>query len=129
MIVLFDGCCNLCNRGVEFIIRRDPRKHIRLAAQQSAAGQRLLAEVGLTAEAGLTMVAIDGPRVYTRSTAALQVARRLRFPWPLAYALIVVPRPLRDAVYGAISRSRYRWFGRRDTCRVPTEQERERWIE
>lgn len=127
--MLFDGCCNLCNRGVEFIIRRDPRKHIRLAAQQSAAGRRLLAEAGLAAEAGLTMVAMDGPRVYTRSTAALQVARRLRFPWPLAYALVVVPRCLRDAAYDTVSRHRDRWFGRRDTCRVPTDQERDRFVE
>lgn len=124
MIVLFDGHCNLCNRAVDFIIRRDPRCRLRLAAQQSAAGQRLLAQAGLADWDGTGLVTLDEGRPYTHSTAALQVARRLRAPWPLLYyGLIMIPRPIRDGIYAGIARRRYRLFGRRETCRVPDEAE------
>ena len=128
MIVLFDGVCNLCNRSVDFIIRHDRSGTIRFAAQQSETGQRLLAEHGLAAAGGQTMVVITDGGVYTQSTAALRIARRLGWPWSLWYGLIVVPRILRDPVYRCIARHRYRWFGRRDTCRVPTEAERARFL-
>lgn len=127
--VLFDGVCNLCNRAVDCIMRNDPRQTIRLAAQQSAAGQRLLAEAGAAGAAGQTMVVLADGRVYLRSAAALRLARALRWPWPLLYALVAIPRPLRDAIYNWVVRHRYAWFGKRDTCRVPTAAERAWFIE
>ena len=127
--VLFDGVCNLCNRWVDFIIRRDSRHLIRFAAQQSAAGQKLLATVGMTNAAGLTIVVIDDPRIYTRSAALLRVARALPAPWPLFTVLAVIPPFLRDPLYNIIARHRTRWFGQRPTCRVPTPEERANFLE
>ena len=76
-----------------------------------------------------SIVLIDEGRLFTRSTAALRIARRLRFPWPLLYGLIVVPRPLRDFLYDWVARNRYRWFGKRDSCMLPTPELRARFLE
>ncbi|MCE9616266.1 MAG: thiol-disulfide oxidoreductase DCC family protein [Lentisphaerae bacterium] len=129
MIVLFDGVCNLCNRSVDFIIRHDSHHAIRLASQQSAAGRRLLAEAGMADAAGTSIVVLDGARIYTRSKAALVIARAMGAPWSLFYALILIPPPMRDSLYDWIARHRYRWFGQRDTCRLPTPEERTRFVE
>src|ERR1017187_9056949 len=121
-VVLFDGVCNLCNRSVQFIIARDPAAYFRFAALGSEAAQRLLGESVLRGPLPDSVALIERGRVYTRSAAALRIARRLRFPWPLVCALIVVPRPLRDQVYDLIARNRYRWFGKRDACMMPTPE-------
>lgn len=127
-IVFFDGVCNLCNRIVRFIIKRDPRGQFRFAALQSDAARALLAEAGVEGQAGDTMLLLEDARLFDRSTAALRIARRLRFPWRLAYALIIIPRPLRDWLYRIIARHRYRWFGKRDTCMVPTPELQQRFV-
>lgn len=128
-IVLFDGVCNLCNGITNFVIQRDPAPgHFRFAALQSECGQRLLHKHGLPTEDLDTFVMIDGDRALVRSTAALHVLRGLGLPWSLLYVLIVVPRPLRDAVYRWIARNRYRWFGQRDSCMVPTPDIRSRFL-
>lgn len=129
-VVLFDGVCNLCAWAVRFIIARDPAGQLRFASLQSAAGGRLLARHGLavTPEPA-SVVLVEGGRAYTHSEAALRIARRLRAPWPLAWAAIVVPRPLRDLVYRAIARNRYRWFGRQEACWLPTPALRARFLE
>jgi predicted DCC family thiol-disulfide oxidoreductase YuxK len=111
-VVLFDGVCNLCNGSVQFIIAHDPAAHFRFAALQSEAARRLLSESGLNDQLPDSVALIECGRVFTRSTAALHIARRLCFPWPLLYALIVVPRTLRDVVYNLIARHRYGWFGK-----------------
>ena len=111
-VVMFDGVCNLCNSTVRFIAARDSRSRFQFAHLESPA-------------AG-TLVLVEDGRTFTRSTAALRIARQLRFPWPLAYALIVIPRPVRDALYDFVARHRYQWFGRQDdACRIdspPTAQ-------
>lgn len=119
-VVLFDGLCNLCNGAVDFIIDRDPQAQFRFAALQSDAARPLLARRGLSAERLGHIVLVEDGRCYLGSTAALRIARRLTSPWPLLYALLLVPRPLRDAVYDWVARNRYRWFGKRDRCRTPT---------
>ena len=130
-LVLFDGVCNFCNASVHFIVDRDPARRFRFAALQSAAGAAALRAQGRAPAAGDpdSIVLIEGGRVYERSAAALRIARHLRFPWPLLYAFVVVPRPLRDLVYRLIARNRYRWFGRTEECRVPTPALRERFLE
>jgi predicted DCC family thiol-disulfide oxidoreductase YuxK len=127
-VVLFDGVCNLCNGSVLFIIGRDPNAQFRFAALDSEAGRRLLQECGIRCTLPDSVALIERAIIYTRSSAALRIARRLRFPWPLVYALIVVPRPLRDAVYDLIAHHRYRWFGKRDACVVPTPELRSRFF-
>lgn len=126
--MLFDGLCNLCSGAVDFIIDRDPRAELRFAALQSDAARPLLARCGLPAEHPGSIVLVEDGRCYRRSTAALRIARRLTFPWPLLYALLLVPRPLRDAVYDWVARNRYGWFGKRDRCRTPTPDLRSRFL-
>lgn len=128
-VILFDGVCNLCNGAVQFIIARDPAAHFHFAALQSEASARLIATTGAREPLPDSMVLVEDGRVWTRSAAALRIARRLKFPWPAAYAMIVVPRPLRDWVYNLVARNRYGWFGRRDACMVPTPGLRARFLE
>jgi len=124
-IVLFDGVCNLCNGFVQFILVRDPEGRFSFASLQSDAARRLL-NGNAPAE---TMVLIEQRTLYIKSTAALRIARGLRFPWPLLYGLLIVPRPLRDTIYDWVARHRYAWFGQRESCMVPTAQWRKRFIE
>jgi predicted DCC family thiol-disulfide oxidoreductase YuxK len=128
--ILFDGVCNLCNGLVQFVIERDPAARFRFGALQSEAAQRLLASVGRSSPpTPETFVLLEDNRVFTRSTAALRIVRRLPFPWPLAYGFIVIPRALRDAIYDWVARHRYRWFGRLDQCLMPTPERRRRFID
>jgi len=128
-LVLFDGVCNLCNGVVQFIIARDPHGRFQFAALQSAAARRVIEEHGASDRLPDAIVLVEDGRLYTRSTAALRIARRLTFPWPLTVVLLAVPRPLRDWVYALFASRRYRWFGRRETCMMATPELRARFIE
>ena len=124
-VVLFDGVCNLCNGSVLFIIKRDRPARFRFAALQSEAAAAALKTIDPSLNVGGlpdSMVLIEDGRLFTRSTAALRVARGLRFPWPLMYGFIIVPPFLRNWMYDIIARHRYRWFGRRETCMIPTPE-------
>lgn len=128
-VLLFDGVCNLCNGGVVFIVKRDPRGRIHFATLQSGAAGSLLRSIGIDPAAlPESMVLVEGGRAHTRSAAALRLVRNLRFPWPLLYAFVLVPRPLRDWLYNVVARHRYRWFGKRDVCMVPTPELRGRFL-
>jgi predicted DCC family thiol-disulfide oxidoreductase YuxK len=128
-LVLYDGVCNLCVGGVRFVIARDASARVRFASMQSPIGQRLLARCGLPVDEFRTFVLLEAGMHFTRSTAALRVARYLDGLWPWMYALIVVPRPVRDAVYDWVARNRYRWFGRRNACVIPDPRLRDRFID
>ena len=128
-VVLFDGVCNLCNGSVRFVIERDPHKHFQFAPLQSETATTLIGRTADPLAMPDSIVLVDDGRLYVRSTAALRIARRLRFPWPLLWLFMAVPRPLRDWVYDVIARHRYGWFGRRDTCMVPTKEIRDRFLE
>jgi predicted DCC family thiol-disulfide oxidoreductase YuxK len=127
-IVLFDGVCNFCNSSVNFLLRRDRTGVFRFAALQSEVGRRLLAENGFQGHDLASMVLIDGGTVATKSTAALEAARRLPGLWPMAGLLLLVPRRLRDWAYDAFAARRYRWFGKREVCMVPTAEMRSRFL-
>lgn len=127
-VVLFDGVCNLCNAWVDFVIRHDPEGAIRFAPLQSEVADRLLRDTAASAAHGDTVVLLDEAGVWTESTAVLRIARRLERPYRLAWALRMVPRTIRDRVYRLVARSRYRWCGRRATCRAPTQAERDRFV-
>jgi len=128
-VVLFDGVCNLCNGIVRFVIARDPHAHFRFAPLTSTAAARLLKGVAAPEPGPDSVILVDEGRIFTRSDAALRIARSLTFPWPLAFGLVVLPRSWRDAVYDLIASRRYRWFGKRDTCMVPDPALRARFIE
>ena len=127
-VVLFDGQCNLCNRSVDFIIRRDHTAHYRFAALQSKVAQDLLAARGHSAEGLQTVMLITDDNIYKRSSAALRIARSLSGLWPMFWVFILLPRPIRDLVYDWIARNRIRWFGARETCRVATPEEAARFL-
>ncbi|MFB6249245.1 MAG: thiol-disulfide oxidoreductase DCC family protein [Salinibacter sp.] len=128
-VVLFDGVCNLCNGAVNLIIDRDPTGYFRFAPLQSDAAAAYLDDAdGAAGDLG-TLVLVEDGQTYVRSTAALRIARRLTAPWPLLFLAIVVPRPLRDAVYDWVARHRYDWFGKRDQCRRPTPALRDRFLD
>jgi predicted DCC family thiol-disulfide oxidoreductase YuxK len=119
-VLLFDGVCNLCNRSVQWVLLHDPKGIFRFASLQSDIGQALLRQHGLSTQKFDTVVLLDGPRVFLRSDAPLEVARRLGGLWSLFYAFKIVPRALRDAVYDWVARNRYRWFGHQSECFLPS---------
>jgi predicted DCC family thiol-disulfide oxidoreductase YuxK len=122
-IVYFDGVCNLCNRFVDFLVRHDRKGRYRFASLQGETARRRLPH-GLTGPAPETIVLESSGELRFRSDAALAILSGLGGAWRAFGALRVVPRPLRDWVYQWIARNRFRWFGRRDTCRVPGPKER-----
>jgi predicted DCC family thiol-disulfide oxidoreductase YuxK len=126
-IVLFDGVCVFCNGTVRFIARRDPQRRYRFAQLGGPAARKLLGRLDQP-ESG-AIVLVEGEQVFMRSTAALRIARRLSWPYPLLYPLLVVPRPIRDAVYDWIARNRYRWWGKLETCPLPTPEDRGRFLD
>lgn len=126
-MLLFDGVCTLCSGSVRFVIERDPAGRFQFAPLQSEAARRFLERAPQPLPDSFVLVE-DG-RLFTRSTAVLRIARGLRFPWPLAYVFVAVPRPVRDWVYDAVARNRYRWFGRRDVCMMPTPELRARFLD
>ena len=127
--ILFDGVCNLCNGFVQFIIARDPGAHFRFAALSSPAASDMLRQARVASPLPDSLVLIEDGRAYFRSDAALRIARRLPWPWRLAPGLAIVPRFLRDRVYDWVAAHRYRWFGRRDVCMVPTPELRGRFLD
>jgi predicted DCC family thiol-disulfide oxidoreductase YuxK len=122
-ILLFDGHCSLCNGAVDFVLKRDTRKKLLLASIQGTAGQGVLKKYELPPSYLDTLVLVEEGKVYLGSTAALRVARLLGGGWPLFYGLIIIPKGIRDRIYKWISRNRFQWFGRRDTCRIPSASE------
>jgi predicted DCC family thiol-disulfide oxidoreductase YuxK len=125
--VLFDGLCNFCDRSVQFILARDRHDYFRFAASQSDAARPFLARCGLTDSPG-TIVLIDAEGCWTRSTAALRIARALGLPWSIFAVLLWLPSPMRDPVYAFVARHRLRWFGRREACRIPTPEQARRFL-
>jgi predicted DCC family thiol-disulfide oxidoreductase YuxK len=126
-VVLFDGYCNLCDRSVRFVVDHDRRGVFRFAPSQSAAAAPFLARCGLGPAPG-TIVFVERDGWSVRSTAAIRMARRLGLPWSLASLARIVPAGLRDVVYRVVARNRLRWFGQRDTCRIPTPDEAARFL-
>jgi predicted DCC family thiol-disulfide oxidoreductase YuxK len=127
-IVLFDGVCKFCNGSVNFIIDQDVNKRIRFAPLQSEIAQALLRRFGLPATDFDTMILVEHGRAYARSAAALRIAGILGGWWSLLVVLFAVPPFLRDGAYDLLAVNRYRWFGKAETCRVPTPELRERFL-
>lgn len=118
-VILFDGVCNLCNGSVQKIIAADPKKQFRFASLQGSFGQQVLKQFHLPPSEFSSFILLENNQIFTKSTGALKVARRLSGAWPLFYAFIIVPQFIRDGVYNIIARNRYKWFGKKESCMVP----------
>jgi predicted DCC family thiol-disulfide oxidoreductase YuxK len=125
-VVLFDGTCAFCERSVIFIANRDPRAYFRFGASQTPPAEALLASHGVTRESARSLILIEDERVYLRSTAALRIAARLTWPWSLTRVLLVVPEPIRDAVYRLVASVRHHIAGRSHACEIPPPEIRNR---
>lgn len=121
-VILFDGVCNLCNGAVIFIIKRDNYDVFRFAALQSEPGRKLVAELRIDTSKTDSIILVDGDSYYTKSSAALSIARHLSGGYPLLYAFIILPRFIRDPLYELIANNRYRWFGKKESCMIPTPE-------
>jgi predicted DCC family thiol-disulfide oxidoreductase YuxK len=128
-VILFDGVCNFCNNAVNFVIKRDKKKQIVFAPLQSEAGKKLLEQHNLPADDMQSFIFIENGKAYSRSTAALKVCRYLSALWPLCYGAIIVPKFIRDGIYNWISRNRYKWFGVRQACMIPTAEVKTRFLD
>jgi predicted DCC family thiol-disulfide oxidoreductase YuxK len=127
-LLLFDGVCNLCNSLVLFIIKRDRAGKFKFASLQSEIGQQWLMRVGLAKNEFESFVLIREDKYYLKSTAALKMFRELGGIWKVLYVFIILPGPIRDFFYDLIARSRYRIFGKRDICMMPTPELEERFL-
>jgi predicted DCC family thiol-disulfide oxidoreductase YuxK len=131
-LILFDGECRFCCGAVRWVIPRDARKRFVFASLQSALGRRVLGEAGLAKDASpeaATLVLRAGGRTFVRSEAVLRIARGLSWPWPVLWILHGLPVALLDRLYVAFARRRYRWFGRAETCLLPTPELRGRFVD
>ena len=128
-LILFDGICNLCNVLVQFILKRDARKMFRFASLQSESGQNLLIQYGLPLESFDTFVLIQENKIYLRSTAAIQIARQLGWIWKIGFLFRMVPRPIRDFIYSLIANNRYRLFGEKEVCMIPSPGMKDRFLQ
>lgn len=127
-LVLFDGVCNLCNRSVQTILRHDRRARFRFASLQSPLGEKLRDDLGIDRQKVDSVILVEGGRWYKESDAALRIANGLGGLWRAFRVFRLVPRPLRDAAYRLIARNRYRWFGKTETCWIPTPELRGRFL-
>jgi len=121
-IILFDGVCNFCDGAVNFIIERDKSGYFKFAPLQSEIGEKLLKENDIDKILTDSVILIEDGKIYTRTTAALRIARRLDGFWRWAYGFIVVPSFIRDVFYKLFARNRYRLFGKKDACMLPTPE-------
>ncbi|AYC30492.1 thiol-disulfide oxidoreductase DCC family protein [Paenisporosarcina cavernae] len=126
-VILFDGMCNFCSGSVQFILKHEKDEDFQLASLQSDVAKRLLAEFVIT-KLPDSLVYIEGKTIYVESDAALNIARHLHFPWVLGYSLRFFPKLFRDGVYRFIAKNRYKWFGKRKACFVPTPEIRKRFL-
>lgn len=127
-IILFDGVCNLCSGAVQFILKRDHKKHFVFASLQSDIGQQLLSKYKVSTSVE-TIILLQNEKYFSQSTAALEIARKLSGAWPLLYAFILIPRFIRDGIYDWISRNRYRFFGKKDACMIPSPEWKNRFLD
>lgn len=121
-IIFFDGVCNLCTGVVQFVIRHDPKRKFRFASLQSEVGQQLLQQYNLPTEEFGSFILFEKGKVYTKSTAALTVAKSLNGLLPVWYVNIILPKFIRDGVYNLVARNRYKWFGKKEECWIPTPE-------
>ncbi len=128
-IILFDGVCNLCNASVNFVIKHDKKKQFLFASFQSDAAKEILLHFNLKNFDSETVILVEGQKLYDKSTAALKIAKRLDGGFKLFYAFLILPKNFRDWIYDIIAKNRYRWFGKRENCIIPSAKLKNRFLD
>lgn len=127
-IILFDGVCNLCNSSVQLVLKNDKNDTFRLAALQSDAGKKLTEKYGIDTSQTDSILLIDADKVYAKSTAALKIAKQLSGAYPLLYGFMIVPKFIRNRVYDYIAKNRYKWYGKQESCMIPTPELKDKFL-
>ncbi len=128
-VILFDGVCNLCNGTVDWLLRHDKQNRFKFASLQSAYGKQVIAKFGLNGDYLNTLVLLEDDKVYLRAPAVLRILKHLGGFYSVAYIFNALPSPILNFFYNIVAKYRYRWFGKRDTCRVPDAKEKSKFIE
>jgi predicted DCC family thiol-disulfide oxidoreductase YuxK len=127
-IILFDGVCNFCNSRINFIIRHDKRDYFRFAPLQSETAKKILGENHLPAMTLDSFILIENGKTFDRTSAALRIAKHLSGGWSLFYGFIIVPPFIRDVFYKIVAKNRYKWWGKKDSCMIPTPEVRAKFL-
>lgn len=127
-ILLYDGVCNFCNASVQFVFQHEKYQLIYFASLQSEVGQALLEKFQLPKDYIDSLVYIEGDKVFLSSDAAIQISKFLKFPYSLLGIFWIVPRFIRDTVYKFIAKNRYKWFGKSESCMLPTAAQKSRFL-
>lgn len=126
-VIFFDGVCNLCNASVQFAIEHDKKNDFRFTALQGEYAKTILPKYNLDLTKIDSIILIENNRLYTKSSAALRIAKRLSGLWPMLYAFIIIPKFIRDWFYDIIAKNRYKWWGMQENCWVPTPELKEKF--
>jgi predicted DCC family thiol-disulfide oxidoreductase YuxK len=127
-IILFDGICNFCNYWVNIILRLDKKKKFLFTPLQSQTGQKYLSKFGFNLTEFHTFILIDGNKFLIKSDAALFIIKQLPFPLKFLYIFNILPRKFRDWIYSLIANNRYKIFGKSEICRIPSAEEKNRFL-
>lgn len=127
-IILFDGECNFCDRSVQFIIKRDKHAVYKFTSIQSDTGQSIVKKLAVPQDID-SMILVKNETCYYKSSAALRICKNLKGTWKLFYFCLLVPKPIRDHFYDVISKNRYKWFGKKDSCTLPSPEIRNRFLD
>ena len=124
-VIIFDGVCNLCNSSVNIVLKNDTKNQFKFASLQSDAAKQILLQFKIKNDVNSLdrIILIENNRIYDKSTAALSILKKLQFPLNLGYFFMIIPKFIRDYIYDVIAKNRYKWFGKKKTCRVPTKEE------
>jgi predicted DCC family thiol-disulfide oxidoreductase YuxK len=128
-IILFDGVCNFCNFWVNFAIKRDKKKKLHFTPLQGETAKQLLPYYHINPTSLSSVVFIDNGKAYTQSSAAIRICKYLDGGWKLFYGLMIIPKFIRDFFYNIIARNRYKWYGKKESCMIPTPEFRQRFLD
>ncbi|WP_111707864.1 thiol-disulfide oxidoreductase DCC family protein [Lutibacter citreus] len=128
-IILFDGVCNLCNSSVNFIIKNDEKAYFLFASLQSDVAKEILLHHNSNKINFDTIILVENNKIFYKSTAALRIIKRLDGPIKILYFLIIVPPFIRDSVYNFIAKNRYKWYGKKESCVIPTDNYKKRFLD
>ena len=128
-LILFDGVCNFCNYWVTFAIKRDRKNKLKFTPLQGETAKQLLPQCHINPTSLSSVIFINNGKVYTQSSAAIQICKELDGGWKLFFGLIIIPKFFRDFLYNIIARNRYKWFGKKESCMIPTPELKERFLD